>query len=1055
MRGAVVYQPSSRGGRSAIAALFVCLILPACGGDDEGPLSEPDEATTLEETAVRIPVLANDSDPDGDSLVLYRGPTLDPAYGIVTIARDVLVYMPARDFNGDVDFSYVVSDGVLRTDADVHVRVTPVNDAPVTSPVTVSIGRNQSTELTLSAIDVDGDALTYEVVGEPSHGTLTGTGAARTYLPAVGYAGHDAIRFVARDAELTSAESTIDIVVAESMAPVAHYQDVTLNEDNEAAIALDGSDADGDPLTFAIASPPAHGTLTGTAPALTYHPAPDYHGFDMFTFTVNDGALTSPTALVDISVLAQADAPVATPRELTTLEDMPLPIGLTATDGDGDALTFAIATPPTHGTLTGTAPALTYVPAANYHGTDSFVFRASDGTSTGTATVSLTIAPVPDAPVAQAQTVTLLEDHTAGITLAASDADGDSITFAAGTPANGTLSGTGPELVFTPAANYHGTTSFAFTATTSEGSTTATVTLIVQSVNDAPVAAATTIGATEDVAQTISLSATDVDGDILTYTILTPPTAGTLAGTGATRTYTPSPDRNGADAFTFQVSDGAAQSSATVQIAIAPVADPPRPRRDLAQIAPGTPATIDVLGNDEDPEGDAVDLVSVAAAGHGSASIAEDAVAYTPAASFSGSEQLAYTVTDPGGLEGSAILYLGVGMFPGGVPQLALAPISDGASVVWQTDLSGDGRYVVFLTTAKLVAADLNESVDAYVHDRLDGTNQLISVKLDGTAAGAVSWPTISDDGRYVAFTTFAPGIVAGDVTTGSSDLFVRDRATGTTVIASRSSAGVQSSSFGILRAAISGDGRHVAFLTKAFELVENDSNGAVDAFVRDLDTGVTERVSLTASGVELDLGVEFDTVAVDHDGSVVAFVSTSNSVVADGGTGKGIFVRDRAAGTTVRASRSTAGVPADSDSKRPALSADGRVVAFVSSATNLIVGDTNAVADAFVHDLATGNTYRAPVAGSPALAVAISANGRYLAVHYDTATDIVVVNDRIAGTGGSICKAPNGDFPDGAIGPGAISADGRYVSFVSSALNLGVDPQPTGPDLFVAPNPL
>jgi Tol biopolymer transport system component len=286
------------------------------------------------------------------------------------------------------------------------------------------------------------------------------------------------------------------------------------------------------------------------------------------------------------------------------------------------------------------------------------------------------------------------------------------------------------------------------------------------------------------------------------------------------------------------------------------------------------------------------------------------------------------------------------------------------------------------------------------------------------------------------------------------ADLYVRDRVGGTTVIASVSSAGEVPTTYGTVFGAISGDGRHVAFLNKSHELVPGDTNASSDVFVRDLDTGITERVSLSSAGLELDIGVEAgERPAIDFDGSVVAFVSQATSVVADGGTGKGVFVRDRASSTTYRASKTTAGVPANGDSSSPTLSDDGSVVAYVSSATNLIPNDTNNHADVFVHTAATGNTYRSPTVSAPALSVAISANGRYLATRFDTQTDACIVTDRIAGTSRNVSLDPDGGPPENAtVGRCSISADGRYASYVSNGSDLGEDPHATGPHVFVAP---
>ena len=219
-------------------------------------------------------------------------------------------------------------------------------------------------------------------------------------------------------------------IATSNTAPVANAQSVTTNEDTAKAITLTGSDADGDPLTYSVVTNPAHGTLSGTAPNLTYTPAANYNGADSFTFKVNDGKVDSAAATVSITVTAVNDAPVANAQSVTTNEDTAKAITLTGSDVDGNPLTYSVVTQPGHGTLAGTAPNLTYTPAANYNGADSFTFKVNDGTvDSASATVSITVTPVNDAPVANAQAVTTNEDTAKAITLTGSDVDGNPLTY--------------------------------------------------------------------------------------------------------------------------------------------------------------------------------------------------------------------------------------------------------------------------------------------------------------------------------------------------------------------------------------------------------------------------------------------------------------------------------------------------------------------------------------------------------------------------------------------------------------------------------------------------
>src|SRR5262249_32431918 len=226
--------------------------------------------------------------------------------------------------------------------------------------------------------------------------------------------------------------------------------------------------------------------------------------------------------------------PVAAAQSVTTNQDTAKAITRVATDVDGDPWTYAIVAAPTHGTLSGVAPAVTYTPAAGYFGPDSFTFKANDGTvDSNIATVSLTVVHVNHAPVAAAQSVSTNQDTAKAITLTATDADGDVLTYAIVLgPTHGTLSGTAPNVTYTPARGYFGPDSFTFKANAGPvGSNIATVSLTVVHVNHAPVAAAQSVATTDDTPKAITLTATDVDGDPLTYAIVAAPTHGTLSGT--------------------------------------------------------------------------------------------------------------------------------------------------------------------------------------------------------------------------------------------------------------------------------------------------------------------------------------------------------------------------------------------------------------------------------------------------------------------------------------------------------------------------------------------
>jgi Tol biopolymer transport system component len=275
----------------------------------------------------------------------------------------------------------------------------------------------------------------------------------------------------------------------------------------------------------------------------------------------------------------------------------------------------------------------------------------------------------------------------------------------------------------------------------------------------------------------------------------------------------------------------------------------------------------------------------------------------------------------------------------------------EGNAISDHCSLSADGRYVAFESnSSNLVAGDTNNAFDVFVHDRALGTTELVSVSLVGPGGDASSsGPAISADGRFVAFRSAASNLVAND-TNGYYDVFVRDRVSGTTERVSVATGGAQADSVSYgFSPSISADGRFVAFNSLAANLVANDTNEVTDVFVRDRTAGTTERVSVSTDGAE---GADSYQPAISADGRFVAFTSYArNFSPGDLNGRRDVFVHDRATGATERISVSTASVPGDYESLWPSISSDGRLVAFGSYATNLIAGDTNGASDVFVRD--------------------------------------------------------------------------------------------------------
>jgi Tol biopolymer transport system component len=307
--------------------------------------------------------------------------------------------------------------------------------------------------------------------------------------------------------------------------------------------------------------------------------------------------------------------------------------------------------------------------------------------------------------------------------------------------------------------------------------------------------------------------------------------------------------------------------------------------------------------------------------------------------------------------------------------------------------ISADGRYIVFSSAASnLVPGDTNGVVDVFVHDQQANVTTRVSVDSSGaqqdTNLGFSDFPVISADGRFVAFSSYATNLVPGD-TNGASDVFLHDSLTGSTTLMSVSSAGAQGD-LDSIHPTISADGRYVAFESKATTLVAGDTNAAIDVFVHDCVTGITLRASVSSSGGQGNGDSVLPSLSAD--GRYVAFSSyASNLVPGDTNGNVDIFVHDCQTGITTMASISSSGLQGNQASAWGQLSTDGRFVLFASYASNLVPGDTNGAEDMFVHDMLAGATTRVSVntagvqgdldSGGGSFG-GISADGRYVTFH-------------------------------------------------------------------------
>lgn len=440
----------------------------------------------------------------------------------------------------------------------------------------------------------------------------------------------------------------------------------------------------------------------------------------------------------------------------------------------------------------------------------------------------------------------------------------------------------------------------------------------------------------------------------------------------------------------------------------------------------------------------------------------------------------------------------GADLLIGGVQPFAIARVNTAADGAQGThsdqvvSLSSDGRYAVFESaSANLVAGDTNSATDVFVKHVQSGAIARASTAQDGAQANGASTlgtsGAVSADGRYVVFSSGADNLVAAD-TNAAFDVFVKDLQTGAIQRVSTSAAGAQADGAS-QRASITPDGRHVAFVSSATNLVAGDTNAAADVFVKDLQTGAVVRASVSASGAQGDssFGTN-DDPAISADGRYVAFVSFSGNLVPGdtndivfGGSyvssGGDVFVKDLHTSSIVRANTTAAG---GQESRaldvfepaylqfRPGLSADGRYAVFHSAGVNLVSGDTNGGTDVFVKDLQTGTVQRASTAAdgaqtafrSQSLNASLSGDGRHVAFT-SNAPDLVAgdtngkydafVKDMLTGAVIHVSTSADAAQADSDSAARWIAANGQTVAFSSAATNLVTGDTNAMTDLFVA----
>ncbi|MBA3957346.1 MAG: tandem-95 repeat protein, partial [Parachlamydiaceae bacterium] len=608
------------------------------------------------------------------TLVSGAGSANNSAFSIV---GNTLQANASFNFEGQSSYSVRVratDAGNLSTEQMFTIHVTNVNDAPTANADSYSI--NEDTLLTVAApgvlsndSDVEGDSLTASLVSGTANGSLLlNANGSFTYLPHINFKGTDSFTYRANDSLAGSDVTTVTITVNPvNDAPTANNDSAAGGEDSLDPITgnllTNDSDIDLDSLTAVINTGPANGTLVlNLDGSFTYTANPDFNGTDSFSYHATDGTLDSNVATVTITVNAVNDAPVAANDIASGDEDSVISGNVLNNDTDIDTdhanLTAVLNSGPANGTLVlNPNGSFTYTPSAHFNGTDTFTYRATDGSaSSNIATVTITIAPVNDVPVATNDIAADNEDTviTGNVLNNDTDADGTPLTAVLNSgPVNGTLV-LNPDgsFTYTPNTNYNGSDSFSYHVSDgTANSNIATVSITLSAVNDTPVAVVDAFSGNEDsiISGNVLTNDSDVEGSSLTAILVSGPQHGTLTlNANGSFSYTPHANYNGSDNFIYKVRDGAANSAdTTVTLTINPVNDAPVAVNDSASSSQNNIIIGNVITNDSDVDNDPLSAILVNGPAHGSVILnANGTFSYTPDTNYIGSDSFTYKVND-------------------------------------------------------------------------------------------------------------------------------------------------------------------------------------------------------------------------------------------------------------------------------------------------------------------------------------------------------------------------------------------------------------------------
>ena len=724
----------------------------------------PSGSFTVEEDKTSSPFVLPGDDVDVGDTLNYEVVT-PPAHGELTVVDGVATFVPDADYFGFDFFQAVASDRADPNDADLRqspvatfsIEITPVNDVPSVYSAELSTSEDQSLFISLALLseDVDGDSLTWSLVGTAAHGDAD-LGSEElglvTYTPNLNFSGTDNFFFRATDENnAVSATGTVTIDVrASNDAPMAQNGNVSVQEDSQVVIELQAADDDsGDTLTLEIARAPSFGAVTLDGQLATYTPTADYAGLDSFEFIARDSAgQPSNTATITVVVNGVNDDPVVSPDSLAVIEDGAVSIALVASDADGpqDALTLSIVEHPTSGTVALSGSLATYTPNANFVGDDSFSFQAQDavGARSNIAIVAISVTDENDPPVSDGVIATTAEDNAVTIGLIGTDNEDPSTELlfeVVAEPFFGVATVAGSQATYTPNGDYYGPDSFTYRVRDSGGllSGAATVSITVEAVDDAPMVQDQAVGGIENGTISVTLRAEDADGDGISFELTSKtPEHGKVELSGDAATYTPARDFVGPDRFGYRAIDstGASSTEGTVTVNIVASNSAPISEDKSGTLREDKSLILNLEASDADDDPLIFEIVEQPA--NGTVSLVGNSATYNPTHNFNGTDSFTYRTRDDHGfysLDATVTLVV----IPVNDPPVAFdtpdATLEEDTTIVvplsWE-DIDGD-QVRVTITSYPAEGEIIVQGTDVFFKPKRDynGTTRLLFVVSD------------------------------------------------------------------------------------------------------------------------------------------------------------------------------------------------------------------------------------------------------------------------------------------------------------------------------------